>query len=112
MVWAIKYYLLTSEMAGAASMISGGLLTLLALDQGVSIAAAALQLIWNKGLDQSQGGDYNAFNSNYSLNLYPSCFVFAASGLTFFFCIALIGCLSRKNIRVIPSYVEHRSVLT
>ena len=105
MVWAIKYYLLTSEMAGTASMISGGLLTLLALNQGVSIAAAALVLTWNKGFDQSIGQDYTAFYSNYTRSLYPSCFIFAASGLTFFFCIALIGCLSRRNISVIPSTI-------
>ena len=78
MAWAIKYYLLTSEMAGTASMISGGLLTLLDLDQGVSIAAAALELTWNKGFDQSIGQDYTAFDSRYTRYLYPSCFVFAA----------------------------------
>ena len=83
-------------------MISAGLLVLLALDQGVSIAAAALALVWNKGLDQSFGRDYTAFNSSYTVQLYGSAFIFACSGLTFFLCIALIGCLSRK-VNMIPS---------
>lgn len=84
-------------------MFSGALLGLVALDQGVSIAAAALAVIYAKDSDHHNNIDPNNYDSSYTNQLYASCFVFAAAGLTFFFAIALIGCLNRRNISVTPS---------
>ena len=81
-------------------MFSGALLGLVALDQGVSIAAAAMLMLYAQDLD----GGYNTdWNSLFTLSSYAAGFVYSAAGLSFFFSFALIGCLNRVRISVKPS---------